>query len=86
MNKYISKTEEKNLARSIHPLPLFVEKALLQNSVVPEYKSRPAYQKNDYIGWISGAKRKETQLARLEQMIAELKEGNKYMKMNYKRK
>jgi len=83
VNKYISKTEKANLTRKIHPLPSFIDEILRQNNVVTEYKSRPAYQKNDYIGWIMRAKREETQLARIEQMIMELKAGNKYMKMNY---
>lgn len=45
------------------------------------YRSRPAYQQNDYIGWILQAKQEATREKRMHQMIAELKEGDKYMKM-----
>lgn len=81
MNNYISSEEKKNLKRDIHPLPDFVEKALEEHGLSEKYRDRPAYQKNDYIGWIIGAKTEETQRKRLSQMINELREGGVYMKM-----
>ena len=36
------------------------------------YGVRPPYQRNDYIGWITRAKRKETRRRRLDQMLDEL--------------
>ena len=48
------------------------------------YESRPPYQQNDYVGWISFAKRPETQAARLTQMLDELRRGDRYMKVPYK--
>ncbi len=46
-----------------------------------EYSERPAYQQNDYIGWIDRAKLQETKAKRLHQMLDELEAGGVYMKM-----
>tara|TARA_B100001245_G_C22515934_1_gene260348 strand:+ start:333 stop:512 length:180 start_codon:yes stop_codon:yes gene_type:complete len=51
--------------------------------VASDYESRPAYQQNDYIGWIERAKRQETKEKRLQQMVDELKAGDVYMKMKH---
>lgn len=50
------------------------------------YGNRPPYQQNDYIGWITRAKRQETRERRLAQMLEELARGDKYMKMDYRAK
>jgi uncharacterized protein YdeI (YjbR/CyaY-like superfamily) len=47
------------------------------------YLQRPAYQQNDYIGWISRAKQESTKIKRLNQMLDELKNGGVYMKMSH---
>lgn len=67
-------------------MPAFVRKALAQNGLMPAYKSRPPYQQNDYIGWITRAKLKATQEKRLAQMLDELERGDRYMKMAYRPK
>jgi uncharacterized protein YdeI (YjbR/CyaY-like superfamily) len=67
-------------------MPDFVRDGLLKNKVMDDYLSRPPYQQNDYIGWITRAKRDVTKQIRLEQMIDELKRGDRYMKMRYKLK
>ena len=41
------------------------------------------YQQNDYIGWITRAKRPETRQKRLDQMLAELQTGGVYMRMTW---
>lgn len=69
------------LKRDLNPMPPFVEKALEINDLVEDFEKRPAYQQNDYIGWINRAKREETKQKRLNQMIEELKKGGIYMKM-----
>ena len=84
MNPYISAEERSGLSREINPLPPFIEEALKAESLVAAYRERPAYQKNDYIGWITRAKREETRQKRLDQMLEELKRGDKYMKMDYR--
>lgn len=69
------------LQRERHPMPGFVKEALEDNGLMQDYHSRPAYQQNDYIGWISQAKQEETKKKRLNQMLSELKQGGVYMKM-----
>lgn len=65
-------------------MPEFIAEALTRHKLFERYESRPAYQQNDYIYWISSAKQEETRQKRLNQMLEELKTGNKYMKMVYK--
>jgi uncharacterized protein YdeI (YjbR/CyaY-like superfamily) len=48
-----------------------------------DYNARPAYQRNDYIGWIERAKQTKTKEKRLAQMLSELKAGGVYMKMKH---
>ncbi len=72
------------LKRLRHPMPAFIQRALVQRGLRHAYRSRPAYQRNDYIGWITRAKREETQAKRLAQMLDELARGNKYMKMAWR--
>ena len=61
-----------------------VECALLKNCLLDAYHARPAYQQNDYLGWINRAKRPETKERRLQQMLAELEHGDVYMKMDWR--
>ena len=72
--------------RERHSMPDFVLYALKKAKLFDEYESRPPYQQNDYVGWISSAKRQETRDARLAQMLDELRRGDVYMKMPYKAK
>jgi len=58
--------------------------ALVEHGVVAAYEARPAYQRNDYIGWITRAKRPETRAKRLTQMLEELAAGDRYMKMAHR--
>ena len=83
-NKYITIEEEKKLSRHVHPLPDIIDNALKENDLIEIYKSRPAYQKNDYIGWIARSKTEKTLYKRLQQMLDELSDGDKYMKMEYR--
>jgi uncharacterized protein YdeI (YjbR/CyaY-like superfamily) len=72
------------LTRPRHPMPEIVRDALVENGLIEAYRSRPPYQQNDYIGWITRAKRDETKQKRLDQMLYELQRGDLYMKMRYK--
>jgi uncharacterized protein YdeI (YjbR/CyaY-like superfamily) len=67
-------------------MPEFVRAALEDRSLMSAYLQRPAYQQNDYIGWITRAKSPATQQKRLEQMLDELFRGDAYMKMAYRAK
>jgi uncharacterized protein YdeI (YjbR/CyaY-like superfamily) len=73
-------------ARPRYALPQFIIDALNENKVLDAYQSRPPYQRNDYIGWITRAKLEATKQKRLKQMLNELKRGNVYMKMKWNAK
>jgi uncharacterized protein YdeI (YjbR/CyaY-like superfamily) len=62
-------------------MPGFVKQALEKRGLMEAFKGRPAYQQNDYVGWISRAKRQETKEKRLRQMLDELEVGGVYMNM-----
>ena len=72
-----------NLKRPKHPIPDFVKNELMSHGLIDVYLARPPYQQNDYIGWITRAKQETTKAKRLNQMIDELKDNDKYMKMGY---
>lgn len=74
-------TDYSRLKRRRHALPDFVKTALEKNGLMNDYLDRPAYQQNDYIGWINQAKTDATKHKRLKQMLTELKQGGVYMKM-----
>ncbi|MGK3966598.1 YdeI/OmpD-associated family protein [Sorangium sp. So ce1151] len=71
------------LKRPRYPMPDFVKTALDERGLMDAYKQRPAYQQNDYIGWIMRAKRQETKESRLLQMLDELESGGVYMNMKH---
>lgn len=56
-------------------MPAFIREALSARGLMEAYHARPAYQQNDYLGWINRAKRPETQAKRLNQMLDELEKG-----------
>jgi predicted unusual protein kinase regulating ubiquinone biosynthesis (AarF/ABC1/UbiB family) len=73
--------KKSQLKRPRHAMPGFVKRALEGRGLTTAYRQRPAYQRNDYIGWIRGAQREETKKKRLRQMLEELDRGGVYMKM-----
>ena len=76
----------KNLKRPIQPMPAFVEQALVERGLMDAYRARPAYQQNDYLWWIHSAKRDATKQKRLDQMLRELADGDRYMNMPHRPK
>ena len=80
----MAKPDFPSLTRPIQTMPDFVKDALIKKGLLEAYRSRPPYQQNDYLSWISRAKRPETKQKRLEQMLDELERGNLYMKMKYR--
>jgi uncharacterized protein YdeI (YjbR/CyaY-like superfamily) len=72
------------MAARRHTMPDDVSAALTEHGVRDAYAGRPAYQRNDYVGWIAGAKRTETRSRRIAQMVKELKQGGTYMKMPWR--
>ena len=67
----------------IHPMPDGVYHALVARGLLEAYQQRPAYQQNDYIGWITRAKLQATRDKRLQQMLDELAAGDSYTRMAY---
>jgi len=70
--------------RPRYPMPIDVRRAIEAADLVAAYDARPPYQRNDYIGWIETAKRPETRTRRIDQMLAELEQGDVYMKMEWR--
>jgi uncharacterized protein YdeI (YjbR/CyaY-like superfamily) len=72
------------LARDLQPMPDFVAEALDGAGLREAYDARPPYQRNDYLGWINRATRRETKERRLAVMLAELRAGEGYMMMPWR--
>jgi uncharacterized protein YdeI (YjbR/CyaY-like superfamily) len=53
------------LKRLQNEMPSFVMQILEEHGLTDTYKEQPAYQQNDYIGWINTAKRSGTKEKRL---------------------
>jgi hypothetical protein len=77
-------TEQRPYRRMRYLMPVFMESALVARGLMPAYEARPPYQRNDYIMWITDAARPRTQRKRLDQMLAELEQGDVYMKMAWR--
>ena len=80
----MSDDRRSRLQRPLNEMPGFVRDALLEQELMGAYDRRPPYQRNDYLGWITRAKRQETKEKRLAQMLDELRDGTKYMKMDWR--
>jgi uncharacterized protein YdeI (YjbR/CyaY-like superfamily) len=71
------------LTRPRYAMPADVNQALTERGLMAQYKLRPAYQQNDYIGWITRTARPATRQKRLNQMLNELEAGGVYMNMKW---
>lgn len=69
--------------RPRYEMPNFIRDALSEHELMDAYRSRPPYQQNDYVGWITRAKLEPTRQKRLNQMLEELKGGKVYMNMKW---
>ncbi|MGD8968622.1 MAG: YdeI/OmpD-associated family protein [Anaerolineae bacterium] len=79
MSKIVQKSSGLKCPR--HPMPDSFKRALEERSLIAEYRARPVYQQNDYVGWINNAKLQGTREKRLRQMLEELEKGGVYMNM-----
>ena len=79
----MTKQDWSKIKRPHYPLPKDVREALESRGLMGKYQLRPPYQQNDYIAWITRAKRPETRKKRLEQLLAELRRGDSYMNMKW---
>jgi uncharacterized protein YdeI (YjbR/CyaY-like superfamily) len=75
--------DSSRMTREIYEMPDDVRDALRQRGLAAAYAARPAYQQNDYVGWITRAKLPATRARRLRQMLDELEAGGVYMKMDW---
>jgi uncharacterized protein YdeI (YjbR/CyaY-like superfamily) len=71
------------LKREINSMPDDIRSLLDERGLTAAYNARPAYQQNDYLGWIARAKRPETRQKRIDQMLEELERGGVYMRMKW---
>jgi uncharacterized protein YdeI (YjbR/CyaY-like superfamily) len=69
------------LTRARLKMPDYIRDALTGRRLMDTYHERPDYQQNDYIGWITRARRDATRDQRLAQMLEELEGGKLYMNM-----
>ena len=72
------------IKREIHEMPDDIRAALEARKLMAAYHERPAYQQNDYVGWISRSKLPATRAKRLAQMLDELTGGDVYMHMKWR--
>jgi uncharacterized protein YdeI (YjbR/CyaY-like superfamily) len=80
MEHHMAATPKKRPRRA---LPSSVKVAMQKRGLLGAYNKRPAYQRNDYLGWIDAAHRDETKAKRQEQMLRELEKGGVYMGMKH---
>lgn len=73
------------MTRPVYDIPEDIVDILNENGLWDAYKARPSYQQNDYIGWITRAKRVDTRTKRIEIMLNELRKGSGYMGMKWTR-
>ena len=72
------------LTRALNPMPPDVADLLEARGLRAAYEARPAYQRNDYLGWIGRARTDATREKRLAQMLDELARGGVYMNMAWR--
>lgn len=72
------------LTRPLNPMPPEIAARLDAAGLRAAYEARPAYQRNDYLGWIARAKRPDTREKRIARMIEELGRGGVYMNMDWR--
>lgn len=69
--------------RPRNAMPASIKTALSKRGLLKAYNERPAYQRNDYLGWIAQGKTEATRTKRTEQMLSELERGGVYMGMKH---
>jgi uncharacterized protein YdeI (YjbR/CyaY-like superfamily) len=79
----MTRRSTRSLKRPRQHMPAFVRRALDERGLADAYRSRPPYQRNDYLWWINDAKREATKEKRLGQMLDELQRGGVYMGMRW---
>jgi hypothetical protein len=80
---FIRRSTRMTTSRPRHKMPAPIKAALQKHGVLAAYNRRPAYQRNDYLGWIAQAKTDATKAKRTAQMLNELERGGVYMGMQH---
>ena len=62
--------KKSSLRRERYPMPRAIRAELDARGLMAAYEARPAYQQNDYLGWIGRAKLEPTRRKRIDQMLA----------------
>jgi len=78
-----AKRKAGTLTRAKNRMPDAIRSALAARGLLAAYHARPAYQQNDYLGWIAKAVRDSTKQKRIDQMLDELAGGELYMNMRW---
>jgi len=78
-NKNNQDMDTSKMTWRVYDIPDYVTAALDESGLWECYRTRPPYQRNDYIGWITRSKREEMRQKRLTQMLEELQSGDAYM-------
>jgi uncharacterized protein YdeI (YjbR/CyaY-like superfamily) len=78
-----SSADTTRLTRELQAMSEDVREALESRDLMAAYGARPAYQRNDYLGWFARARRPETRARRIGQMLDELAQGGVYMGMKH---
>jgi len=65
-------------------MPASIRRELDATGLMPAFRERPPYQRNDYLHWIDRSVRSVTRRKRIDQMLAELKAGGVYMGMEHR--
>ena len=65
-------------------MPPDIAALLSERRLGAAFAERPPYQRNDYLGWITRARRNETRQRRIDRMLEELAGGERYMKMSWR--
>ena len=79
-----SDIDTSRLTRDVHAMPDDIRRAIEGRGLMAAYRQRPAYQQNDYVGWIVRSKQDATREKRLAQMLDELERGGVYMHMKWR--
>ena len=77
------KKDFSRLTRPRYPMPSFVKDEHIGLGLMEAYQNRPAYQQNDYIGWITRARQEKTRQKWLKIMLDEIASGKGYMGLKY---
>jgi len=83
---HVSVNYEKRLlttGKTSLPDAFIVKDELIGLGLMEAYQNRPAYQQNDYIGWITRARQEKTRQKRLKIMLDEIASGKGYMGLKY---